>query len=367
MRFLDPKWFRDLNVLDLGCNEGQLSLAIASHQEYTPKHILGVDIDSKLIASACSVVKRAIYDVKRQKKAQLSLNNYISKPEKVQENRISHNLFVPRTVSLPKSRPVDAELLNENSTSETGFPFNISFTRDDIMSAVALESHAEGPPLSASANRFDTVLCMSVAKWIHLNHGDAGLLECFRRMFALLVPGGRLVLEYQPWKSYVKNKAASPHIKQVFATIQIRPEDFEAILTSPQVGFEVEHRLGTPLELARAFDRPILVLRKPALQLSVISTEVVSSPQEEEEVDRSLHHKSHHGIAAAEASMSASTASAGCKLAFELLEGSSSSSNALWGIDASPSLLVAGADAMDVESSADATNHNSYKRLRLGL
>lgn len=44
---------------------------------------------------------------------------------------------------------------------------------------------------------YDTVLCLSTAKWVHLNNGDDGIKRLFRKIFRLLRPGGVFVLESQ--------------------------------------------------------------------------------------------------------------------------------------------------------------------------
>ena len=48
--FLDPKWFKGKDVLDIGCNAGHLTLALAD--QFQPHKILGMDIDGKLIQAA---------------------------------------------------------------------------------------------------------------------------------------------------------------------------------------------------------------------------------------------------------------------------------------------------------------------------
>ena len=53
---------------------------------------------------------------------------------------------------------------------------------------------------------YDIILALSLTKWVHLNWGDAGLKRLFQRVFHHLRPGGRFILEPQPFSSYARKK-----------------------------------------------------------------------------------------------------------------------------------------------------------------
>lgn len=66
----------------------------------------------------------------------------------------------------------------------------------------------------------DTVLCLSVTKWVHLHRGDPGLAALFARVAAALSPGGVLVLEPQPWRSY---QAAVGKLRRAVRALPAQP------------------------------------------------------------------------------------------------------------------------------------------------
>eukprot|EP00899_Mesostigma_viride_P014933 jgi/Mesvir1/23440/Mv22296-RA.1 len=126
----------------------------------------------------------------------------------------------------------------------------VSFKRQNFLEA----SHAAGS--------YDTVLCLSVTKWVHLNWGDDGLLQLFRKMYTVLDEGGVLILEPQPWKSYKQNKKVSQTASENFSKIVIRPSMFEAYLVH-QIGFRRVEVLSVAVPGSTAgFDRPILACYK---------------------------------------------------------------------------------------------------------
>ncbi|KAJ3603256.1 hypothetical protein NHX12_030998 [Muraenolepis orangiensis] len=137
-------------MLDVGCNSGDLSVALYKHLVLRPEkeestddtmtaaHILGFDLDESLIQRA------------------------------------------------QETNP---------------HPGNISFIPLDITTTTS-GSHRD--PLQDYLQdhgnpRFQVCFCFAVTMWVHLNHGDAALLTFLSRLASM---SDHLVLEAQPWKCY---------------------------------------------------------------------------------------------------------------------------------------------------------------------
>lgn len=227
-------------------------------ENFEPDHIIGIDLDPRMIDAANAALKRATYVASGAAMAlRASADSSTEKSQTTVSKR--SNPFLPRSLALTKTVPFSssssicgATSLNTAKSigdSSAQFPHNVSFICKNVIDFVAASS------------KYDVVSCLSVTKWIHLTEGDSGLMTLFQIIHQLTSPGGRAIIEYQPWSSYLNNKKTSATTLRVFNTLQIRPENFELILTR-DFGFIIEARLGTPLSEAKGFRRPVLVLTK---------------------------------------------------------------------------------------------------------
>lgn len=145
--------------------------------------------------------------------------------------------------------------------------------------------------LNIEQSQFDVILCLSITKWIHLNWGDNGIKRAFKRMFAQLRPGGKLILEPQNWTSYKSKKNLTVSITSTttntntntnkislfllqetmyknYNSIELFPDNFTQYLLSPEIGFAKSEILGFPQNLSKGFQRPIHVYTKSTILLS---------------------------------------------------------------------------------------------------
>lgn len=255
--FFKEEWFKAKNVLDIGCNRGHITYAIA--RLFSPKSIVGIDIDLKMINMANrdihlhlegSMINSA-NELRLAEAAKLKLEGATSLPEDDYHfplaSYISHG-----PISLIET------LNNDNADKiEVGhrFPNNIVFLEHNYVLATDELVEKQKP-------HFDTILCLSVTKWIHLNYRDDGLRRFFRRIYKHLKPGGLLILEAQPFDNYSRKKKLSERLKANYYSIKFKPDQFDAYLLSDQVGFkQILHETVTQHECV-GFKRPMKVFLK---------------------------------------------------------------------------------------------------------
>ncbi|XP_068599029.1 pre-miRNA 5'-monophosphate methyltransferase [Brachionichthys hirsutus] len=144
---------RATEILDVGCNSGELSIAFYKHVVQEPAceeesaesgvHLLGCDLDDLLIQRA------------------------------------------------QQANPL---------------PGSIAFVRLDIMEdADQLKDYLK----QHGCSYFHLCLCLAVTMWVHLNHGDSGLLRLLSRLASI---SQHLLLEAQPWKCY---RAAARRLRKL--------------------------------------------------------------------------------------------------------------------------------------------------------
>lgn len=229
LRVMKGEWFEGKEVLDVGCNVGHVTLSIA--KRWGPARVVGLDIDGGLIRSA------------RQ-----NIRHYLSEEMGGKEKGFPAALAASRG-------PIAAPKLPPEGPGAKEFPNNVVFVTGNYVPEREDLIRSQRP-------EFDVVLCLSLTKWVQLNWGDEGLKRLFRRVYRHLRPGGVLLLEPQPWASYRKRKTLTETIYRNYQRIRLRPEQFPAYLTSPEVGFDSYELLGTPQHAAKGFQRPLYLFHK---------------------------------------------------------------------------------------------------------
>lgn len=200
--------YKDLftgDLLDIGCNTGFITTHLA--ERFAVKSAIGIDIDKSLI-----------------------------------------NMAFKNLTKIKKSKP-------RESTTSGKFPHNIRFLHGNyvLKNDVLLECEHE---------QFDVILCLSITKWIQLNFGDSGLKQAFKRMFLQLRPGGRLIMEAQPFDNYGRRKKMTDTIFANYKAMRLFPQDFNDYLLGDEVGFSRMESMGVPDHVHAGFKRPINIFYK---------------------------------------------------------------------------------------------------------
>lgn len=287
LKMFNKDHFFNKEVLDIGCNDGSLTIMIAI--KFFPKKIVGLDIDYRLINKAIQNVRYL------EKQQQLSskkpkTNEEMEKEEhQKQEKRISE--LMTRLSSLPKSFMInmgaptswangciqknvlsstnthklldqameEEKKADDNTIEQTTnkvevlnrFPDNVNFRIENVIKDMG------------TIEKYDTVTCFSTSKWIHLNWGDCGIRRLFKKVHNVLRPRGIFVFEPQDWRSYKKRKYMSKDLKENYKKIQMKPNYFENYLVQ-RLGFTLIEKMAPPSSSTSksGFKRTIFIYRK---------------------------------------------------------------------------------------------------------
>ncbi|BGP37116.1 hypothetical protein JCM10450v2_001024 [Rhodotorula kratochvilovae] len=195
LALLDPSLFRGKTLLDIGTNSGRI--ALDALRSLGAQAVVGVDIDPLLIEDAWKAA------------AEQGIPKEDARVEFLDGNVMLGGWF-------------------ERFQAERG----------------------------GDKGRIDVVTLFSITKWLHLHHGDEGMLRLFRSLHAFLPVGGVVIVEPQEFDNYKRAVKRNKDLREVFKAIQLRPP-FEQEMKD--AGFTLEQRIERE---EGGFSRPLLVWRK---------------------------------------------------------------------------------------------------------
>ena len=261
LQILNKDYFLNKDCLDIGCNDGSLTIMLAI--KYFPKNILGVDIDFRL-------VNKAIDNLHFFEKQQSKTKPYVEQskleevkkiyekmkcfPQSFQINMgVPNNLLNDPNMTTNENFEKDLES-NENEDNQikilNRFPNNISFRIENFIKDLTINE------------TFDTISCFSTSKWIHLNWGDTGIKRLFKKVYDSLNKDGFFILEPQEWRAYKKKKCMNDDFKKIYKLIKLRPKDFGIYLEN-ELGFKLKEKIIPDLNVKHSgFKRPIYIYQK---------------------------------------------------------------------------------------------------------
>ena len=230
---LDPCWFKNASVLDVGCGAGYTTIAVA--ERFDVASILGVDVDAALISKARE-------NVATRKRELSAMHASSSSNSHVQRVPLSMRVVQKLPSSIAVAAPSGA--YSGSSSSSSSFGGMSTSAQNNAAAGSRLdrvafrhEDFVADATLGHQLQSYDVVICFGLTKWVHLNQGDRGLLTLFRKLYAFLKPGGRLLFAAQPWRSYNEKSRMSQDVHAHYKAIKLKPDGFLDFLTQ-RVGFK---------------------------------------------------------------------------------------------------------------------------------
>jgi 7SK snRNA methylphosphate capping enzyme len=279
---IKKEWFIGKRCLDIGCNDGTLTLMLA--MEYEPKLIEGIDIDYRLIKTAVKNLKYLTRNnlsetyinnlllaeqsfrkdnniveqiLNNQEDESVSVQNALvdKVKDKLKESHKMNDILnklkdMPVSFIMPKTVEKDKlDLLKSDNNNGQGLN-NVMFRQENYIAEVKEE-----------VDKYDTIVCLSTAKWIHLNYSDVGIKLMFYNVYRQLKLEGLFIFEFQCWKSYKKRQDLTKRTKENFEKIKLKPEMFKQYLEETY-GYECVEITNPPSNAKKKYDRPIYVFKK---------------------------------------------------------------------------------------------------------
>lgn len=237
-------------VLDIGCNDGTLTLKVGG---LGASQVVGVEVDPDLVKRARKSLRDLVFAEKDSEKHR----TIIDVPENDGKTGVN----------------IDASEGSKNisRSAEDKFPFNVTFRCEDFAKGDGRSANEKG--------KYDVILCLSVTKWVHIVHGDEGLIRFFGAIRDCLKDDGCLILEPQLAKSYklARKRGLAPDDLNV-GNFKLKPNQFDRYLLT-QGGFARMEKLRD-LRKGQSFNRPIMAFYKTKSTGSAEATE----EKEEKEV-----------------------------------------------------------------------------------
>jgi 7SK snRNA methylphosphate capping enzyme len=180
LKVLVRSMFDGKRCLDIGCNAGELTVAIA--QRYAPQHILGVDIDGSLVrliplcfAFFLSFTCPRVFFV------------FFVHPYFPFRRARAHLAHLAKEIGGASSSAEGAQQPSgaEQVVDPFVFPYNCGFRRENFVDTADADA------------TYSVITCLSTTKWVHFNWGDDGIKRLFKRVYDSLCPGGMFILEAQ--------------------------------------------------------------------------------------------------------------------------------------------------------------------------
>ncbi|OIW08920.1 hypothetical protein TanjilG_05896 [Lupinus angustifolius] len=223
---LKEEWFKGRNCLDIGCSSGILTINIA--EKFNCQSMLGIDIDPDRVKDANLNLRKTVESISAENKTSLEfckLSFLANVLVQVEETDLNLDKIVESESAENLEQGIDASS-NDEEIPTRYLSDIVSFKQEDFL-------ENEYDPLE---QHYDTILCLSVTVWIHLNWGDDGIKTLFQKIWNMLLPTA--IMNYQ--------------------NIKIRPNKFVEILLE-EIGF------SELIHFSSVRNRHILVFQKGAI------------------------------------------------------------------------------------------------------